>query len=59
MRAIAEGLVRGVPTAAETDGRPTGQTEGFAFRIEYFELALNPDGSVVIDRNFCRRHFFS
>jgi len=59
MRSIAKGLVRGVPTAAETDNRPTGQAEGFAFRIEYLELALNPNGSVVIDSNFRGRHFFS
>jgi hypothetical protein len=59
MRTIAEGLVRGVPAAAETDDRPAGQTEGFAFRIEYLELALNPNGSVVIDSNSRGRHFFS
>jgi hypothetical protein len=57
--AIAEGLVCGVPAATETDDRPAGQAEGFAIRIEDFEVAFNPNGSVVIDSKFRGRHFFS
>jgi hypothetical protein len=59
MRAIAEGLVCGVPAAAEADGRPSGQAKGLSFRIKDFEVSFHSDGSVVIDRNFRGRHFFS
>jgi len=59
VRAIAEGLVCGVPAAAETDGRPASQAEGFSFRIEDLEVAFYADRSVVIHSNFRGRHFFS
>jgi hypothetical protein len=59
VRPVAKGLVRGVPAAAETDDRPTGQAEGLALRIYDFEVAFYADGSVVIDSDFRSRHFFS
>jgi len=59
VRAIAEGLVCGVPAAAEPDGRPAGQAKGFSFRIKDLEVSFHSDGSAVIDRNFRGRHFFS
>jgi hypothetical protein len=58
MGAVAEGLVCGVPAAAEPDGRSAGQTEGLSFRVKDFEFAFDAYRSVVIDRNFRGWHFF-
>jgi hypothetical protein len=59
MRAIAEGLVCGMPATAEPDGRPAGQAKGLSFGIKDLKVAFHPDGTVVIDSNFRGRHFFS
>jgi len=59
MRAVAKGLVCGVPAAAEPDGRPSGQAKGLSLRIKDLEIAFHTDGAVVIDSNFRDRHFFS
>jgi len=42
-----------MPAAAEADGRAAGKVEHPAFRINDFEIALNPYRAVVADRNFC------
>src|SRR5882757_4153092 len=59
VRAIAEGLVSRMPATAEPNAGAAGQTEGLALRINDFEVAFYADRSVVIDRNFRGRHFFS
>jgi len=59
MRAIAEGLVGGVAAAAEAYGSPSGETKGLPLGIDNFEITLHADGTVVFDRDFRRRHFFS
>jgi hypothetical protein len=59
MRAIAEGFVGGMAAAAEAYGRPSGETKGFPLGIDNFEITFHADGPVVLDRDFCRGHFFS
>jgi hypothetical protein len=59
MRTVAERLVCGVPASAEADHRTPGETKRIAQRIDNFKVALNPDGSVVINRNFRGCHLFS
>jgi hypothetical protein len=59
VRAIAKGFIGGVATPAEANGCPSGKAEGLPFGIHNFEITLHADGTVVIDRNFRRRHFFS
>jgi hypothetical protein len=57
--AIAEGLVGGMTAAAEPYGCPAGQAERLSFGIKDLELAFDADRTVVIDRYFRGRHFFS
>jgi hypothetical protein len=59
MGTVTERLVCGMPTAAKPDGRPTGQAEGFAFRIENLKVAFYADGTVVVDSDLRGRHLFS
>ena len=59
VRTITEWLVSGVATSAEAYGRPSCQAKGLPLGVENFEITLHADGAVVLDRNFCRRHFFS
>jgi hypothetical protein len=59
MRAIAEGFVGGMAAPAEDYGSPSSETKGLPLGIDNFEITLHADGPVVLDRDFCRRHFFS
>jgi hypothetical protein len=59
MRAVAERLVGRVAAAAEANGRSPGESKGLPLRIDNLEIAFHSDRSVVIDRYFRRRHFFS
>jgi len=59
MRAIAEGLGGGVAAPAEAYGSPPGEAKGLPLGIDNFEITLHADGPVVLDRDSCRRHFFS
>ena len=58
VRAITKGLVGRVPATAEPDRGPSRQAKGLTFGIEYLEVALYPDRSVVIDCYFRGHHFF-
>jgi hypothetical protein len=59
MRAIAERLVGGVAAPAKAYGRPSGKAKRLPLRVDNLEITFEADGSVVLDRDFRRRHFFS
>jgi hypothetical protein len=44
---------------AEAYGSPSGEAKGLSLGIDNFEITLHADGPVVLDRDFCRCHFFS
>src|SRR5580700_10489692 len=50
--AVAKRLVLRVPTAAQRDDRPAGQTERGAGGIENFKFALDTDGAIVKTGDF-------
>jgi len=39
---------------AQPDRGSATQPEGLSFRIDYFKVALDPDGTVVEHNYFCR-----
>jgi hypothetical protein len=57
--AVAEWLVCGVPTAAETDDGTSRKAERLSLRINDLEVSFYPYRSVVIDCYFRGRHFLS
>ena len=54
MRAVAEGLVRGVAAAAQRHDRAPGQLERCSLRVHDFEIAFDSDGAVVLYGDFGR-----
>jgi hypothetical protein len=48
-----------VPATAKPYRRPSCEAEWLPFWVNDLELALDADGSVMIHRDFGRRHFFS
>jgi len=48
-----------VAAPAEAYGRPAGEAKGLPLGVDNFEITLDANGTVVLDRNFRRRHFFS
>jgi len=48
-----------VSATAEPNRGPSCQAKGLSFRIDDLKVAFDADGSIVIDRNFRSRHFFS
>src|SRR5712664_2405937 len=59
MGTVAERLVRGMTATAEAEHSSPSQAKGFAFRIDNLEVSFDADRPVVVDCNFCCRHFFS
>jgi hypothetical protein len=59
MRAVTKGLIQGVAAAAKTDHRPARKAKRLSIWIDNLELAFQPNGAVVINRDFRRCHFFS
>jgi hypothetical protein len=54
MSAVAKRFVPGMAAPAQADrGSPT-QPEGLSFRVDYFKVSLDPDGTVVEHNHFCR-----
>src|SRR5438477_11523237 len=49
--AVAEGFVGGLSAAAERDGRAPAEIEGLSLLIEDLEVSLDPDRTVVANRD--------
>src|SRR6266446_2295445 len=56
VRAIAEGLVGRVSAAAQADDGAPGKAKRPALRIDNFELAFHPNGSIIVDGYLGTRH---
>jgi hypothetical protein len=59
MRAVTKGLIQGVAAAAQTNYCPAREAKRLSIWIDNLELAFQPNGAVVIDRDSRRCHFFS
>jgi hypothetical protein len=56
---VAEGFVLRHAASAEPYDLTAAESEGFAFRVHNFEVAFNPDRTIVIDRDLCVWHEFT
>ena len=56
MGTIAKWLVLGVAAAAQADCGASGKSEGFALRVQDFEVAFDSDIAIIVDRDFCGGH---
>ena len=53
VRAIAEGLVRRVTAAAESDGGASGKAEFISGEVHDFKIAFDQDWTVIFECDFC------
>jgi hypothetical protein len=51
MRAVAKGLVFGVPAAAQADGLTPSEAEDVSFGVLNREISLNTERAIVVDRD--------
>jgi hypothetical protein len=58
VRAVTEGLIGRLATAAESDGGASAETEFIAGWIVNLEIAFDEDGAVIFESDLCW-HLFS
>jgi hypothetical protein len=55
MTSVTEWLIAGMAAAAQADNTPPAEIECVSVLVANLKLALDTHGTVILDRNLCRR----